>query len=69
MTPEEQKAFEEQVYAYVGREVCPRTAARDAVNPAMIRHWTEAMGDTNPVYFDKKWAAGSSRGVAGSSGR
>lgn len=62
MTPEEQKAFEEKIYAYVGREVCPRTAARDAVNPAMIRHWAEAMGDTNPAYQDEQWAAQSNRG-------
>ena len=61
MTPAEQKAFEEKIYAFVGREVCPRTAARDAVNPAMIRHWAEAMGDTNPAYQDVQWAAQSQR--------
>jgi uncharacterized OB-fold protein len=27
--------------------------ARDAVNQAMIRHWTDAMGDANPVYVDE----------------
>jgi uncharacterized protein len=26
--------------------------ARDPVNQAMIRHWTDAMGDRNPVYTD-----------------
>ncbi len=62
MTPEEQKAFEEQVYAYVGRQVCAPTPAKDAVNEAMIRHWAEAMGDTNPAYTDPAWAAGSRRG-------
>jgi uncharacterized OB-fold protein/acyl dehydratase len=62
MTPEEQKAFEDKIYAYVGREVCPRTAAKDAVDHAMIRHWTEAMGDTNPAYRDESWAEASSRG-------
>ncbi len=61
MTPAEQKAFEEKIYAFVGREVCPRTAARDAVNPAMIRHWAEAMGDINPAYQDVQWAAQSQR--------
>lgn len=62
MTPEEQQAFEDRIYAYVGRQVCPPTPARDPVNAAMIRHWTEAMGDTNPAYTDPAWAAGSRRG-------
>ena len=62
MTPEEQKAFEDKIYAYVGVQVCPPTAAKDAVNEAMIRHWTEAMGDSNPAYTDADWAAGSARG-------
>jgi uncharacterized OB-fold protein len=29
------------------------TPAPDPVNAPMIRHWLEAMGDTNPVYLDK----------------
>ena len=62
MTPEEQKAFEDKIHAYVGREVCATTAAKDDVNPAMIRHWAEAMGDTNPAYQDADWAAASKRG-------
>ena len=62
MTPEEQQAFEDKVYAYVGRQVCPRTPAKDPVNTAMIRHWTEVMGDTNPAYSDSEWAASSTRG-------
>jgi uncharacterized OB-fold protein/acyl dehydratase len=62
MTPEEQAAFEEKIYAYVGAPVCERSPAKDAVNPAMIRHWAEAMGDTNPAYTDEDWAAQSKRG-------
>ena len=62
MTPAEQKAFEDQIYAYVGRTVSEKQAAKDAVNEAMIRHWTEAMGDRNPAYTDPEWAAGSRRG-------
>ncbi|MEP5765936.1 MAG: MaoC family dehydratase N-terminal domain-containing protein [Halieaceae bacterium] len=62
MTPEEQQGFEQQIHAYVGREVCARTAAKDAVNAAMIRHWAEAVGDTNPAYQDEAWAAQSARG-------
>ena len=62
MTPEEQQAFEEKIYAYVGRQVCPPTPARDDVNVTMIRHWTEVMGDNNPAYTDAQWAASSRRG-------
>ncbi len=62
MTPEEQKAFEDKLYAYVGVEVCSRKPAKDPVNETMIRHWTEVMGDTNPAYTDPEWAAQSTRG-------
>ena len=62
MTPEEQQAFEDKVYAYVGRQVCPPTEAKDGVNASMIRHWAEVMGDTNPAYSDAEWAAASKRG-------
>jgi uncharacterized OB-fold protein len=62
MTPAEQQAFEDKVYAYVGRQVCPPTPAKDDVNVSMIRHWTEAMGDTNPAYTNDEWAAQSQRG-------
>lgn len=36
--------------------------ARDPVNMAAIRNWTDAMGDTNPVYTDAKFAAHSVHG-------
>ena len=62
MTPEEQNAFEEKIYAYSGAQVCARTPAADAVNPAMIRHWTEVMGDNNPAYTNEEWSASSARG-------
>lgn len=62
MTAEDLKAFEQEIYAFVGREVCPPTPARDDVNAAMIRQWTEIMGDTNPAYTDTQWAANSTRG-------
>ena len=62
MTPEEKKAFEDKIYAYVGKQVCPPTPANDPVNETMIRHWTEVMGDTNPAYTNNDWAASSKRG-------
>jgi uncharacterized protein len=40
----------EQLQAFVGLEVGDPMLAPDAVNPAMIRHWCEAIGDTNPIY-------------------
>lgn len=36
--------------------------ARDPVNPAMIRHWCDAMQDHNPVYTDADAAARSIHG-------
>ena len=32
-------------------------AAPDPVNQPMIRHWVEAIGDTNPIYTDAAAAA------------
>ena len=62
MTEKELKAFEDAVYAFVGREVCPPTPAKDSVNHAMIRQWTEIIGDANPAYTNAGWAANSARG-------
>jgi len=62
MTADEQKALEEKIYAYVGREVYAPTPAPDDINQAMIRQWAEVMGDENPAYTDKEWAANSQRG-------
>jgi uncharacterized OB-fold protein/acyl dehydratase len=62
MSAEEIKAFEDAIYAFVGREVCPPTPSRDSVNAAMIRQWTEIIGDGNPAYTNEQWAATSTRG-------
>lgn len=35
---------------------------RDPVNQAMVNNWVEAIGDTNPVYIDAEFAAGSVHG-------
>lgn len=43
--------------AFVGREHAPAFEAPDPVNEAMIRHWTLAVGDRNPVYTDAAAAA------------
>jgi len=62
MTPEETKAFEEKIRAYVGRELGAPKRGKDDVNAAMIRHWAEVLGDENPVYSDAAYAAKSSKG-------
>jgi len=40
----------------------PPRAAPDPVNLPMIRHWTQAMGDTNPIYTDAGAAGASVHG-------
>jgi uncharacterized OB-fold protein len=35
----------------------PPSAGPDPVNLPMIRHWTQAMGDANPLYTDAEYAA------------
>ncbi|MFJ9681803.1 bifunctional MaoC family dehydratase N-terminal/OB-fold nucleic acid binding domain-containing protein [Streptomyces sp. NPDC101194] len=54
--------YEERLAAFAGRELYAPTPAQDPVNQAMIRHWTEAMGDTNPVYTDAGAARATGRG-------
>ncbi|WP_405933823.1 bifunctional MaoC family dehydratase N-terminal/OB-fold nucleic acid binding domain-containing protein [Streptomyces sp. NBC_00827] len=44
------KAYEEQLKAYEGRAATVAGVGKDPVNEPMIRHWREAMGDTNPEY-------------------
>lgn len=51
----------ERLRALIGVPGAP-DVARDAVNPAMIRHWCDAMGDANPVYLDADFAAKSVHG-------
>lgn len=58
MTPDELRA---RIDAWIGREGEP-SVARDAVNPAMIRHWCDAVGDENPVYTDREFAKKSLHG-------
>ncbi|MGW3102760.1 bifunctional MaoC family dehydratase N-terminal/OB-fold nucleic acid binding domain-containing protein [Streptomyces sp. NPDC001100] len=62
--------------AYEGRPAAVAGAGKDPVNEPMIRHWCEAMGDTNPAYTGpdavapptmlQAWTMG---GLSGHSGR
>ncbi len=57
----ESDAFVRGLRAGIGR-LGPPELARDPVNPAMIRHWCDAMEDANPVYTDPAFAARSLHG-------
>ena len=48
--------------SFVGQEIGPPRPGPDVVNEAMIRHWCDAIGDTNPVYTDPAAAAESVHG-------
>jgi uncharacterized OB-fold protein/acyl dehydratase len=43
----------DQLLSFVGGEPEDGTVGLDEVNAPMIRHWCEAMGDSNPVYTDE----------------
>ncbi|MET8954051.1 bifunctional MaoC family dehydratase N-terminal/OB-fold nucleic acid binding domain-containing protein [Streptomyces sp. NPDC004393] len=43
-------AFAARLKAYEGRPAAVAGVGKDRVNAPMIRHWCEAMGDTNPAY-------------------
>jgi uncharacterized OB-fold protein/acyl dehydratase len=46
----------EELAGLVGRSAGPPLLSPHAVNAPMIRHWVEAMGDTNPVYVSDEAA-------------
>ena len=54
MTPEQTKAFEEKVYAFVeSQSIRAHVAGYDDVNSAMIRQWCEVMGEKIPPILIK----------------
>jgi uncharacterized OB-fold protein len=44
--------YEARLQAFVGVELVPQRPGPDPVNRPMIRHWVEAMGETDPVHTD-----------------
>ena len=54
-------AFLDRLRSYEGRAVGPAEPADDPVNTPMIRHWVEAMGDTNPIHLDDEAARATGR--------
>jgi len=61
MTTESKDEFLARMKTFEGQRSGAPSVARDAVNQAMIRHWTDAMGDTNPVYVDEEAARATGR--------
>ncbi|MFD6113321.1 bifunctional MaoC family dehydratase N-terminal/OB-fold nucleic acid binding domain-containing protein [Streptomyces yangpuensis] len=49
-TAEEAARFHALLAAFEGQPAAVAGRGKDAVNEPMIRHWCEAMGDTNPAY-------------------
>ncbi|WNI30480.1 bifunctional MaoC family dehydratase N-terminal/OB-fold nucleic acid binding domain-containing protein [Streptomyces sp. ITFR-6] len=47
---DERDELYELLRAYEGRAAAVAGSGKDPVNEPMIRHWCEAMGDTNPAY-------------------
>ncbi|MFD3614307.1 bifunctional MaoC family dehydratase N-terminal/OB-fold nucleic acid binding domain-containing protein [Streptomyces sp. NPDC058676] len=71
--------LEKRLKAYEGRPSAVAGAGKDPVNAPMIRHWCEAMGDTNPAYAGpdaiapptmlQVWTMGGLSGHSGHIGR
>jgi uncharacterized OB-fold protein len=59
---QKQQAFEAKLQEWVGDKEGPPYVCPDRVGESMIRHWCEAMGDTNPVYLDPAAAKQSVHG-------
>ncbi len=56
--------LDEKLQQFVAESVesAPGAPARDPVNRAMIHHWCDAIGDTNPIYSDEEAAAAAVHG-------
>ena len=59
VSEDEKPSFYARLKKFEGRRVGEPFVSRDPVNTPMVRHWCDAMGDTNPVYTDAE-AAGVS---------
>jgi uncharacterized protein len=59
---DESGALLDKLRGLVGKPAGPPFSAWDAVNQPMIRHWCDAVGDTNSIYTDPAAAAASVHG-------
>ena len=62
MTDTEHDALYEQLQARIGTNVAEPGNAVDEVNMAMIRQWTDAFCDRNPIYENREFAATTRHG-------
>ncbi len=62
MTESENDPLHEELQKLVGSHISRPTQAADEVNMAMIRQWTDAFSDRNPIYEDKEFAAATRHG-------
>ncbi|TFV64288.1 hypothetical protein E4P41_01670 [Geodermatophilus sp. DF01-2] len=53
--------YEARLQAFTGVELVPQRRGSDPVNVPMIRHWVEAMGETDPVHTDDDAARATGR--------
>ena len=58
----EKDPLHDQLQALVGTNISSPAAAEDPVNMPMIRRWTDAFGDRNPIYEDQAAAAKTRHG-------
>lgn len=58
----EQADFKAELQGYVDERKEGIGESWDEVNRPMIRHWTQAMNDNNPIYTDAEFAAGTRHG-------
>ena len=61
-TADDGHAFFDQLQTFVGLEIGGLQPGPDEVNIPMVRHWCEAIGDSNPVYLNAQAAAASIHG-------
>jgi uncharacterized OB-fold protein/acyl dehydratase len=55
-TAAQKQEFEAKIRSFVGMDEGPPYRSADCVSEPMIRHWCEALGDTNPAYLDPEAA-------------
>lgn len=53
--------FHTALKEFEGRTLTPTTWGPDEVNTPMIRHWTQTMGDANPIHLDDDAARATGR--------
>lgn len=61
LSEQQDEFYEQRLQEFTGRTLMTELPGPDPVNQPMIRHWVEAMGDTNPIYVDADAARATGR--------